>query len=759
LALAVALAAAVIARLDWQGGRSGFPAPKPAAADSGVSFEDFVGAETCGECHAAQYDAWKESTHGRAGGPPSEELVIAPFNGVPIRFKDAMVTPMRTEEGDYVFRVEQQGRPVEVYRVVQVVGGGHMVGGGTQGFFADSPDGTLRFIPFDYSRHTGVWFCQTNGRTDKGWFPITPEIALAECADWPPARVMGSHPRFRNCEQCHGSQVLLEFDAEARRYRTRFTTLRINCESCHGPGRRHVELARSGKISETADIGMRSLATLDKDESLEVCFRCHAVKDEIQPGYLPGKPLEEYFGLKLPFLGTRPLLPDGRIRQFAYQQQHLYSDCYLNGSMTCVDCHEPHSQRYRDIWGEPLAGRLSNGQCLDCHPSKAEPLERHTRHPAESPGSRCVACHMPYLQEPDVGPRIRYSRSDHTIPIPRPRLDAVLGVQNACQKCHTDRSLRELQAQVEDWYGELKPLKDLIDGLLRAQSAGSRWAAAQLMLAPGPPYVALQFTALAYFFLSYLDPDMPGLEAGIVERLEALSRSDDVDLQALALASLHFARGEDPAVRSFLGEELKRLAARDAMVRRRWVWILNFRGDIYTARGRHRLALTAYGKAQEILPDDPGVLRNLGIAYVNLGVYQEAISNFRRSLELDPVQPLTLVSLAFALTESGDFDSGLAAYRRAIELDPWEPKAYLSLGNAYVRRGAMEDAVEAYSRAVDLDPSLAEAHFALGAIYARQNDYDRAVAALRRGLEFDPDARGPLQLLQDIQRQAQRPAR
>ena len=43
--------------------------------------------------------------------------------------------------------------------------------------------------------------------------------------------------------------------------------------------------------------------------------------------------------------------------------------------MTCVDCHEPHAQRYRDVNGVALTGRFDNGQCLGCHPSKAEPIE------------------------------------------------------------------------------------------------------------------------------------------------------------------------------------------------------------------------------------------------------------------------------------------------------------------------------------------------------------------------------------------------
>ncbi len=740
-------------------GGSDFPAPLPVAADSGPIFEDFVAAEECAECHRVEYDLWRVSTHGNAGGAPSEVRVIAPFDGTPIQFKDAVVTPLTTEDGKRIFKVEQQGHPERIFEAAWVVGGGLMAGGGTQGFFTEYPDGTLRFLTFDFIRQEGVWFCQARGWTNERWTPITPDIPLAACSDWPPARVLGSLERYWNCLQCHGSQIEVSFDADAKRYRTRFQTLAINCDSCHGPGRRHVELARADSLGASADIGVEALATFDKDRSLNTCFQCHSVKEEIKPGYLPGKKLQAHFGLKLPLLSNRPLFPDGRIRLFAYQAQHLFSDCYLNGSMTCVDCHDPHSQKYRDVWGEPLRGRFDDGQCLGCHPAKADSLERHTYHEVDSPGSRCVACHMPYLQEPDVGQRLRYSRSDHTIPIPRLGLDRIFGIENACMKCHSDYSFDAMRDTLLEWYGTLKPLKGLVEGVIRAQRAPSRLEAARLELSPGDGYEVLEYTGLAYFFLIQLSPDMPALEAEIVERLKQLTESDDVDIQALALTSLHLARGKDPEIRSFLSKKLGTLGTRgprDEEIRRRWVWILNFRAEIFRLRGNHREALAIYEKAQEILPGDPMVLRNLGIAYSSLGAYGKAIASLRGSLEVDPVQPLTLVNLAFALTQQGDFSSGLEVYRQAIEMNPYEPNSYLSLGNALLRQGMVEPAVDALERAVALDPSFTEAQFTLGLAYVEQHSYDEALAALNRGLEFDPTGAGAQPLIDALRRQGVR---
>src|SRR5205085_5964246 len=106
-------------------------------------FEDFAGCEACVRCHEKQYKLWKDSTHGRAGGKPGEAKIIARFDGQPIRFKDANVTPRVNAQGAYQFVVEQPGRPELEIDVDAVVGGGHMFGGGTQSFFHKFNDGTV----------------------------------------------------------------------------------------------------------------------------------------------------------------------------------------------------------------------------------------------------------------------------------------------------------------------------------------------------------------------------------------------------------------------------------------------------------------------------------------------------------------------------------------------------------------------------------------------------------------------------------------
>lgn len=743
VALGVGAAAFVLGREHWPSrteARAPLPPPREARGSEhdSIRFADFVGSEACESCHQSEYDAWKRSTHGRAGGAPSAERSIADFDGKPIRFADAVVIPS-VHDGRYQFEVREEGRTAVVFRVDGVIGGGHMVGGGTQGFVSRFPDGTVRFLPFDFIRREGVWFCNTGTRGRTGYHRITPAMRLADCGDWPPVRILGDEPRFATCQQCHGSQIVTTIDSAARGYETRYTSLSINCESCHGPGRKHIEVARSGRIASASDIGMRSLVTLSKDESTQLCFQCHSLKNQLRSGYLPGKSLQEYYSTKLAILGDEPLHPDGRVRTFAYQQNQLYSACYRNGSMACTTCHDPHSQQYRDVNGFPLEGRYDDRQCTSCHVSLAQNPERHTHHDASSAGSRCVSCHMPYLQHPEVGPELRFARSDHTIPIPRPAFDSTLGVENACSSCHADRSVASLQAQVEQWYGSIKPHPPLVAGLVAAKKTSDRDSIAKLVLGVENDDAIAQFAGLSFYVEEVLRPDDSSLPDSALTALERLATSDDIDVRSLALAALHFARGENRDVRSFLSARLDSLGADEMAVRRRWAVALGYLGDRARANGNEAEAITAYDKALEILPGDPRVLANAGIAYSEAGDPGTAERYLRQSLAADPLQPVTLVNLGNVLFDGGDAGGAVTMYRRALQLNPREPLAYFGLGKvAFAQRDAAR-ATEMFEKTVELDASLVPAWLNLARSAYMRSDLAAARRSLERALEFDPD--------------------
>ncbi len=742
LVVGIAALALIVMRRGREGdsgsAMAALPSPRIAFADTTtITSSDFLGSAACAECHRAAFAQWSASTHAQAGGRPGDVTVVAPFNGVPIRFRDAVVVP-QARGGVYTFVVRQEGRQPHTFRVDGIVGGGHMEGGGTQGFVSLFPDGTLRFLPFDFARSQGVWFCNSATRADKGWIPITPDLALADCGDWPPSRILGDNPRFTNCQSCHGSQITVSLDTTARRYQTSFSSLGINCESCHGPGRLHVERVRDPQAVASGDIAMESLATLGKDGSLGICWQCHALKDQLRDGYVAGKPLEQHYSTRLPQLGGEAHLPDGRVRTFAYQQGHLYSACYVAGGMTCTSCHDPHSQRYRDVQGRPLAGRFDDRQCTACHPSKAGNPTAHTKHAVGSPGSRCVACHMPYLQEPETGSAIRYARSDHAIPIPRPAADSASGVRSACVLCHADRSEASLDAQMAAWYGVLKPRDDAITRVMTGSADADAARAASNLLLPGASHTAAVFAGLARFADQHLSPDMPSLDGAAERSLQRLATENDIDVRALALAALHFARGNAPAVRRFLAAQLDSMGADEPLVRMRWAVALGYFADKLRAAGDAPAAVATYRKAAEVDPANPRVHLNLGVALAEARAYADAVAAYQRSLALDPRQPLARVNLGIALAAEGDDAGAMREYRRALSLNAHEALAHFNLANVYLEAGNTDSAIVGYQRAIASDPSLPLPRFLLARIFARRGELARALEQVNAGLEFDP---------------------
>jgi Flp pilus assembly protein TadD len=725
------------------------PFPPPTRVASVAAVAEFVGTERCVECHRDQADAWRTSTHARAGGRPADVDVIAPFDGTPIRFADAEVVP-RSSGGSFSFTVKQPGASDRQFTIDAVVGGGHMQGGGTQGFLTRFPDGTVRFLPFDYSRQKGTWFCNTIGRANEEWVPVSPALALTSCVDWPPTRVIGDEPRFSNCQSCHGSQIRVALDTSVRAYRTAMQSLGINCESCHGPGATHLARARDPAAIASGDLAMPALGTLGKDQSLATCWQCHALKDQVRSGYSSGMSLAEYYSIRLPQLGDEALFPDGRVRTFAYQEGHLYSDCYRNGGMTCTSCHDPHSQKYRDVTGTPLPGRFDDAQCTSCHASKADSVSRHTRHAPASPGSRCTSCHMPYLQQPELGRAIPYARSDHSIAIPRPLADSALGITGACQGCHGAVPAATLADSVRSWHGDVKPLPDAVVALNRAREGIPRGAAGRLLLNPDERHTQALFAGMAWFLERHLARDMTELERDVIHRLERLTRHDDDDVAALALASLHFARGTEVSTRRFLIASLDSLGDQESRRRGRWGVIMGYLADRARATGDAQGAIELYNRAREADPRNPRIPLNLGIALNESGDNNRAVDAYNAALAMDGAQPLTLVNLGIALAARNDVPGAVAAYRRAIALNPREPLAYFNLAAVHASQASLDSAVANFLRAAELDPSLAVANFYASRLLLDLGNPREALRQIEAGLRFDPSVTEARQMRDQI---------
>jgi Flp pilus assembly protein TadD len=551
------------------------------------------------------------------------------------------------------------------------------------------------------------------------------------------------------CDQCHGSQVRVGFDADRKAWVTEYASLSINCESCHGPARRHVELAQSGRLQEKADIGLPALAIRSKRESVMVCLQCHGEKLNVdRPGeVLSPDTFESRYSVLMPILTDPPYTPDFRHKKFGYQGPHLASACFLNGSMTCTDCHDPHRQHYRDDLWRPLEGRLADGQCTSCHPSKAERSSAHTFHPERSAGARCVACHMPYLQHPAVGDAIPYARADHTIPLPRPGDDERFGITNACASCHRDRTTSELSKQVQTWWGELKPRHPLVEAVIQSGDTLTPEQGARLLLRPDLDAPMLQFAALTSYFQRYVSPDAGAGSVLAARSLRQLTESTDHDVAALALAVLYIAQN-DADIRS----TVQRRAANPRIGSRLKV-VFGYAAWIQQMAGRPDRAVRILTKGVDLLPSDAALLEELGGALAQSGETSQAMSALADSARLEPNRALTHTVMGFTLHRSGNLDGARAAYARAVELNPWDPVPLMRLAIVFLELSDYRAAEETLHRVVELDRSNVEAQLMLARLLAARGVRASALDRTANALDFSPGNPEALELRMRLQEQ------
>ena len=119
--------------------------------------------------------------------------------------------------------------------------------------------------------------------------------------------------------------------------------------------------------------------------------------------------------------------------------------------MSCASCHAVHKKsdgpRTRREWPDdeltvakadlknPSDDTLANDNapCLQCHDPLRANVSAHSHHAANSPGSVCYNCHMPYT----TYGLLKTIRS-HTIMNPTVRESVDAGRPNACNLCHPD---------------------------------------------------------------------------------------------------------------------------------------------------------------------------------------------------------------------------------------------------------------------------------------------------------------------------------
>lgn len=168
--------------------------------------------------------------------------------------------------------------------------------------------------------------------------------------------------------------------------------------------------------------------------------------------------------------------------------------------------------------------------------------------------------------------------------------------------------------------------------------------------------------------------------------------------------------------------------------------LLKTLGDAYLTAGRPTDALRVFERLTAREPDAPEHWCSLGNARLAAGVPGEAEAAYARAAELTPADAAAFFSrLADAFLRAGHLERSQAAGERCAALAPDEPLYLMNLGSTLLGRGDADAAAGAYARAASLNPASAGViWYRLGTLLATEGFHDRAAEAFTNAAATEP---------------------
>jgi len=151
------------------------------------------------------------------------------------------------------------------------------------------------------------------------------------------------------------------------------------------------------------------------------------------------------------------------------------------------------------------------------------------------------------------------------------------------------------------------------------------------------------------------------------------------------------------------------------------------------------LAMDVLGKALEIKPDAPGVLRALAVLKTSNKDYGGAEEHLRTILEKAPTDSKTRLQLGDLLYYTGSFDKAETEYRKLLEKNGKDATGYMRLSRLYAQKGQLQDAEELLRRGLAENPDAMTLIPPLVQVLKRKQDIDAAERVCREAINKWPE--------------------
>lgn len=650
--------------------QTGVKHPTSGVSTAKTAQPDYIDSRVCASCHSEIAASFSETGMGHSFGTAEMAAPRAEFNNQTVYNKASDTYYTMLERDGKLFERRYQigfrGKRTNIVdeQIDYVVGSGNHA----RTFLHRDAEGRLIELPV-------TWYSE-----GKGYWAMSPGYDRKDQEDFRRA-IPGE------CMFCHNGYVrpLSSFNPKRLDPPAFASNLPsgIDCQRCHGPGRKHVEAVHANAPGAVIRAAIVNPERLSRERQLEVCMECHLetssshMPNEIRRydraifSYRPGQPLGDY---KLIFDPVSNQKDDRfEIAHAAYRLR--MSACFRKSQMNCLTCHDPH-ESYR------ASGMTQHylKVCSGCH--------AEVKHTVALPQDRnCLTCHMPERRTDDA---VHVIMTDHYI-----------------QRNKPERDLLAPKPEVDD-----RP----------ADKSG--------VVLYYPPHVPPTAENELYLDVAQVKDGSRGAQA--IARLEAaIVRSAPSSPEFyFELAHAYFKEGKNEDAIHWYEEALRRRRVYPAASKELAVALI--------AEGKTARAEQVLRDAAAASPADDRLLGDLGNLYLREGHIADARRTLLRALELNPELAQAENLLGLLAARQKDREAADKRFRAAIRANPSLAEAHYNLADLLSGSGDYEQAAYQFKRAIGINPPYAAAHHGYGLMLELMHSYDEAQDQLEQAARLDP---------------------
>jgi len=337
-------------------------------------------------------------------------------------------------------------------------------------------------------------------------------------------------------------------------------------------------------------------------------------------------------------------------------------------------------------------------------------------------------------------------RRDHSLRIPRPDLSVKLGMPNACNDCHADKSAEWAASKIEQWHGPNRKGFQNYAEAFHASWSGSADAAALLATVaanPAAPAIA-RASALTELHSRVSPANIELARTGVTD--------PDPQVRIAALDMLEGSAGNRiwPIVSPLLSDSSRG-------VRIRAVSLL---ADVSTAnqpatdREAFERAAAEFVAAQRFNADRPEARSTLGNFYTRRGLFPDAETEYKAGLRLSPKYAPAAINLADLYRPLGRDGEAEGVLRTAIATSLQDAGLHHTLGLTLTRRKRPEDALAEFRVATELEPDRLRYAYVYAVALHSAGRVDESIKVLKESFARHPDDRDTLLALVTFNRDA-----